>query len=286
MVTESEANVASPLFSPWAGGVGGVRMGLTRIPADDWLQQPADMATRLAHKRALYRQQPQSVIQQLPVAAEVARELLELLQTRVPTHAPRQSARSELQSAADTFAHLPDIAQAGLLVAEDLCVMQTGDNGDYQLVAASLTAPSYWRLADKIGKNLKDIHTPVVMLQDRIGSQMSTFFERLEADTLFMRGNWHVHSSPDWYAEPGQQEDYSNIQRCFVRTERQTLRRLPRSRAIIFTILVTVTSIGDLSALQLAELAMAYQHLHPADAAARHREMVEPPLRALIAAGS
>ena len=71
-------------------------------------------------------------------------------------------------------------------------------------------------------------------------------------------------------------------ERVWVRTERQTLRRLRNSDAIVFTILVEATQLAQLagSPALVQDLVLAYEGLHPADQAMRHWQTYETPLRA------
>ncbi len=130
------------------------------------------------------------------------------------------------------------LVRTALMVPDDLCVLAPSPQG-YRLVAASLCSPSYWRLADKIGRSIADIHAPVRGLEAALGPMMARFFEKLPVGQIFARRNWNIHREavrfhPDpevW--DPAPEGDA--CARLFVRTEFQTLRKFD-NQALLFTI--------------------------------------------------
>ncbi|MEM7286693.1 MAG: DUF3445 domain-containing protein [Actinomycetota bacterium] len=148
-------------------------------------------------------------------------------------------------------ADLHPLDRAGRSVQEDLCVMQRRSHGWY-LTAASLCFPSRWRLRDKIGRHVTEVHGPVHGYDQRLASKVDTFFDRLSASPVWRR-NWFVHPDaslfqPDRPAEgdPVIRADQA-IDMLVVRSERQTLRRLdPVDDAILFTIRVQQATLREL----------------------------------------
>ena len=134
---------------------------------------------------------------------------------------------------------------ASLNVADDLVVMQPDDQGKYRLTAASLCSPSDWRLEEKLGATMAEVHGPIPRLNGEIGAQIDRFFARLPSDRFTERFNWSLvpHSAHlsrgEWQVDPASDQ-------LWYRAERQSLRRLPRSGAIAFTIRVHIC---DLTAL-------------------------------------
>ena len=134
---------------------------------------------------------------------------------------------------------------ASLQVADDLVVMQSDDQGKYRLVAASLCSPSDWRLEEKLGATMAEVHSPIPRLNAEIGDQIDRFFARLPTDRFTQRFNWSLMPHPDLMSRDEWQVDPASDQ-LWYRAERQSLRRLPRSGAIAFTIRVHIC---DLTAL-------------------------------------
>ncbi len=87
---------------------------------------------------------------------------------------------------------------ASLQVPDDLCLMQRF-NDAYRLTAACVCSPSYWRLAEKIGRTLDGIHDPVPTLNDKLSVKMAQFFTRLPPAAIFERRNWLMHTNPALY---------------------------------------------------------------------------------------
>ena len=134
---------------------------------------------------------------------------------------------------------------ASLQVADDLVVMQPDDQGKYRLVAASVCSPSDWRLEEKLGATMAEVHGPIPRLNDEIGDQIDRFFTRLPTDRLIQRFNWSLMPHPDLMSRDEWQVDPAS-DRLWYRAERQSLRRLPRSGAIAFTIRVHICELTAL----------------------------------------
>ena len=136
---------------------------------------------------------------------------------------------------------------AGRLVQEDLCLIQAGSDGPI-FTAAVLCFPSRWRLMDKIGKPLSAVHGPVPRYADRLAAPVDRFMRHLKPNHIASRLNWSLLDDPalfqpsgKWRADSSASITTENAgQHVFLRVERQTLRRLPSSGAVLFGIRVHV----------------------------------------------
>jgi hypothetical protein len=107
----------------------------------------------------------------------------------------------------------------------------------------------------------------VPSLNDRIGAQMQRFFASLPAAQTFERRNWSIHASDVLY-----QPEYDGwartkaFDRLYVRSERQTLRRLSAD-SIVFTIRVTVVPLAPIQRFPsaAADLLLAFDRMTPID---------------------
>ena len=130
------------------------------------------------------------------------------------------------------------LVRTALMVPDDLCVLAPSPEG-YRLVGASLCSPSYWRLADKIGRSITGIHAPVSGLESALGPMMSRFFEKLPVGQVFARRNWNIHREAErFHPDPEVWDPAPDAEACgrlFVRTEFQTLRKFD-NQALLFTI--------------------------------------------------
>jgi len=134
----------------------------------------------------------------------------------------------------------------------------TGESGvEYVLTAAVLCAPSRWDLHEKVGRSMREIHQPVPHY-DSIAAAADRFFVRLAEGDIIERTNWTVLDSPEgfqpvpgegWDATLAGVPDEQLAAHLWLRLERQTLRRLPATGDVLFTILTTSTRLDSLSSL-------------------------------------
>ena len=252
-----------PDYTPFQPGPFRLSMGLMPLDLKDWIEPDEDLVIELREKERLLSQQHTEVFATLPQAAAGSAEVLELLVDHLPTRFPELYTRDR-----DQFNNLAtgqhwDITQhtlhlldlAGRLVQEDLCLMQrNAATKVYHLIAASLCFPTRWRLADKIGKRLNTIHAPIPGYEEQIASTMDKFFDRLKVDKPVWRLNWSLMDDPTLFQPTGQGRTGANTditaqnagEKLWLRMERQTLRRLPRTKDILFTIHVHVKPLAQL----------------------------------------
>jgi hypothetical protein len=221
------ATVAAAFFAdpPWRGGAPRYKVGLNPVELTDWLPDAASPAD-IERKLQLYRSCFQNVVSETPTGARFVPAFTDLLRTfcderGMPTPA----------------AGFGSLADAALWVPDDLCLMVQTD-GLWRLEAASLCAPSFWTLRDKMGACLSGLHAGHQGLNQLLGDRMQAVFDRLPLGRVLERRNWFLHG-PSGYFEPHDREIAAPaaIGDCLIRTERQTLRRLD-DRCIVFTIRV------------------------------------------------
>ena len=218
------------------------RMGLRPLDPAAWLHVDADAPATLAMKAHLLAERGAEVLQAGPADKEAARELLALVVDHLRSHWPDHWAAvaAELDGPAADERHPLDLA--GRLVQEDLCLHRVID-GRVVLTAASLCSPNRWRLSDKIGLPMTGIHGPVPAFDGDLGDVVDTTLARLPPERPVWRANWGLVEDPALYqplhggvgalavTAPDDAAD-----RLWLRVERQTLRRLPATGAVVFTI--------------------------------------------------
>jgi hypothetical protein len=151
-------------------------------------------------------------------------------------------------------ASLPPLYAAARRVADDLCLMEKRD-GAWRLSALSLSAGSFFTARDAIGKSLRELHLPVTGFGERFLNRVERIFEGLRSDLVLERRNWTVLNTavlhtPDpapIRARIGDIDPAQAGRALSLRVERQTLRRLPDTRAAIFTIRVWVSPLERLA---------------------------------------
>jgi hypothetical protein len=142
---------------------------------------------------------------------------------------------------------------AAQLVQEDLLIMRRGEDA-WRLVAASLSFPSSWSLAEKFGKPLHEIHKPVPGFgpNTRNAALIARIFDNLQVEIPVLRWNFSLYGDGELHhSEPGNPrgrgfgDDPASI---FFRVERQTIRKLAVSGDILFTVRIYAEPLSVLAA--------------------------------------
>ena len=212
-------------------------MGLRPLDLALWLQIDERYDDELALKETLLERDYDAVVATNHEGDAASSELLEEIKSFLTSHHPRLIRREPLSEHA--------IVQASRLVQEDLCVLVRED--EWRLRAACVCFPSRWDLASKIGTTLNDIHSPVPLYDEELARPTNAFFDRLTPERSFWRLNWTLLDSPALHQPTSARVAPSgDLAQWYFRVERQTLRQLPVTRAIVFTIRTYVASAQSL----------------------------------------
>lgn len=215
-------------------------MGLRPLDLAQWLEGGDDARAQIDRKRELFASRRAEVHAHIPGSAPACAELHDLVRDHLMRHDPT--------SLADATTDPDPLVAASLLVAEDLCVLERAEAG-WTLTAATVCFPSRWRLADKIGTTLDAIHGPVPGYEEAIAAPTRSFFDRLSVEKPVWRLNWTLLDDPTLFQPaPGRPATAADPLDLIFRVERQTLRRLPGTGAVVFTIRTYCTRAGVLAA--------------------------------------
>jgi hypothetical protein len=244
---------AEVIYLPFEGGPYRMAMALTTVPESAWFEIDARYADELAERRRLLGERHDDVFAALPGSDAARAETLQEVVANLTTHVPHWFARdggvlsNALTGETWDLAAAPydPLEIAGRLVQEDLCIIQQGDEGPV-FTAAVLCFPSRWRLAEKLGRPLVSVHGPVPFYAERLAVAVDRFMARVRPGHIASRLNWSVLDSPAMFQPGGKWREQHNAavtpenagDSLHLRVERQTLRRLPLSNAILFGIRV------------------------------------------------
>ena len=248
-------------------------MGIVALDLDEWLQPDEYFYKELLEKEALLANQKSEVFQSIQGSQLAQQEVLDLIidyMNRFHSELVRIDGDKifvdgiKRNFSRKEFTEMP-LDLAGRIVQEDLCLMASGDTG-YTLEAASLCFPSRWRLIDKIGKRMVDIHSPVPDYENKLARPVDRFFDKLDINKPVWRVNWSLTDDPDLYQPIRKTStDYSRSinsknagDLIFLRCERQTLRRLPHTGWILFSIKTYVDKVSALVYQPEALVALAH----------------------------
>jgi hypothetical protein len=184
-------------------------------------------------KRALVAERPQEVIACVEGAEEACEEVAAGVLASI-------GANPSMESGIDA------LVDSALQVADDLCILLPDENGVPRLSAAVLCSPNRWRLADKIGGTMASIHSPVARYDTDLNSPVNSVMMRLSPERPIWRANWGISNHPALFqpdTPPITPE--MNAADMWFRVEWQTLRRLPLTGGILFTIRTYVEKLSD-----------------------------------------
>lgn len=159
-----------------------------------------------------------------------------------------------------TLNELHPLDFAARLVQEDLAIMlppnPKEDKKGWWLAAASVAFPSRWSLREKFGKPMEEIHSPVPLYDMYLENPVDKFFDFMPSDRIFSRRNWSIHDTPELHQDGSEKNKGSEInsknagEKLWLRVERQTLRRVAETGAILFTIRIHLRKLKEISAIK------------------------------------
>lgn len=212
-----------PPYLPFLQGPPSFKPGLRPIPESRWLLPDTEKEDWLPGKRILMASRPEDVIAG-DVDGEAARELLSLIGEAVG-ESPVPGWGSALEAAAS-------------LVSDDLCILGEGEEGAWALEAAVVAAPTYWHLDDVIGETLGGLHSPVPGGDPELARRIKRIFDYLHPDKTLERFNWTVQAEGTRFTPDPPPVEGMTPEQLFLRVERQTVRKLPETETVCFTIRV------------------------------------------------
>jgi hypothetical protein len=234
-------------------------VGTRTLDPATWIEFGPDADDQLELKRRLLETRHPEIVAVLDgapgpgrAAVEAAsEELLELLLRHLAETAPERPAEYASPGTGPVepgSSDLHPIDRAARLVPEDLCLHLPGEDGVLRLVAASVAFPSGWSLTEKLGLPIGAVHDPVPAYAPQIGRAVDRVIESLTAQ----RGLWRLNGSIFGDAElfrptyPVRAVPAKVPDDVVLRVERQTLRRLPRTGAVVFTIRTYVDPLASI----------------------------------------
>ena len=132
------------------------------------------------------------------------------------------------------------LEEAASLVSDDLCLLEANRPHDWRLIAGALCAPTYWTLPERIGLDLGALHTPVPGGDPDLSARVGRIFSGLKPDIVLERFNWTVQASDKHYTPDRPSVANKQMSDLHLRVERQTIRKLPKTGAVVFTIRISV----------------------------------------------
>ena len=266
-----------------------MQMGMRVVPSSEWLQACIDLEAYYQHKQQVHTEYGNKVFDGLPESQAAQQELScmlrqHLLQDHDQVYAKMGGHITHLPSGIlldiPGKNRLDSLFETSLWVADDLLLMQEL-GGEYCLTAASLCSPSSWRLQDKLGKPMARIHDPIPDIHKKLTPKIDQFFSSMASGQVVERYNWSLQEAQELaqFPQPISLPLHADTP-LYYRMERQSLRRLPESQAIVFGIRVYVFEMTSLGQVQgaLPALKEAIDDLPPGLRDYKNIEFYQPAL--------
>lgn len=225
-------------FAPWVNPATRRLPGTMPAGPRGWLMVDDAYAGQMALRRRLIAEETPRVHALTSRAEEAAAELYEAVLDLLPDLGVTVS---DGQATGPDGVPVPldpaaPLLSLGRVVQEDLCIMQEGESGEYDLTGAVLCFPSGWTLAEKIGRPMIRIHVPVKKYDPELARRVGRLMEGVQPGRPMLRGTAHWSGAPLFNPRTEAQGNTPGDHRPLIRVERQCLLRLPRTRAVAFTI--------------------------------------------------
>ena len=211
--------------------------GISAFEIKDWLHVDDAFARQMAERSRLLSDQRGDVLALDNSAFEAAQELLIMVLDLAYDGARNTVTRPD--GAQVVVDHDDPLGTLGHLVQEDLCILQKiGD--EHVLTGAVLCFPASWMLSEKFMHPLIGIHDTVDDYDEGIAKRVQRLFDGVQAGRPLWRFNALWYTRADLYQPHSvhdvRQKPVDTATAPYFRSERQCIFRLPKSRAVVFSI--------------------------------------------------
>ena len=222
------------------------RIGLKPLDLAHWFEVDDQLDPYRAEKDRLTSSKRDAVFREEPGTEAAQAEVRALIEANLRDHHPAVAFPADGGGSG--------ILEAARMVQEDLLLLRRDDSG-WRLVAATLHFPSSWSLAEKFSLPLDQIHgnVPAFGPGTRNASLMARIFDGLKVEQPVQRMNWSLYPTATLHHPYSARSREANPDRhtldaaSFIRVERQTLRKLPQSGDILFTVRIYLDPLAQLA---------------------------------------
>ncbi len=237
------------------------RLGLRPLDLADWLQVTDRYDHEVALKQRYADEHPEVTLQFLAGTEPEGQEVLDAVVAHLHARDPERFAGVT----ADPGGRHP-LDAAGRLLQEDLVLLVERD-GRLVCGGGSVCFPNRWDLPSKLGRTMAEIHAPVAQLNEQLEAPIERVMERLQPDKSYWRLGYGLIDSDELFQPAGRSDPGPPVgpEHWWLRVERETLRRFPATRCVLFTIHTYLTRLADVAGTEHgAQLAAAIESM-PAD---------------------
>ncbi|KAJ5084128.1 hypothetical protein NUU61_008707, partial [Penicillium alfredii] len=245
------------------------------VSVDDLIEMDKNYLQRITLRRRIMKEHPETVLAaEKCVKSSTDDFYVWLVGAYLPTRSPRMFTLTQEEKEKpssihnlvtnETFSLCPadnplDTLRilSGLVEDDLLFLLPSDDGGGYMLKGFVSCFPNGFNTATKFNLELRDIHTPIPQYREKLEKSMDRYFEKLKAGKFIQRANWTITTTDHLFTVSGTHlpmRPLSHLRYNFitllslarVRCERQSLHRLPQSRAILFSFKTYLYSLPEI----------------------------------------
>lgn len=236
-----DSDVSTPRFEPHREHRGETfrwRLGIRSLDPVEWFIFDENADRELNLKKQLSVDFPHTTFGTIDGVSDEIEEVT----SAISNHLSAVHADRFLRLRVD--ASLNPLVAISMHVQEDLIVMVERD-GKLIFGAGSVHFPNRWDLRSKLGLSMREVHAPVASLNDQLEPAIDDFLARLSVGKPVWRLGWGVIDNAHLY-QPTDGTAPARLGRVapadhYLRVERETLTRFPRTRCVLFTIRTFLT---------------------------------------------
>jgi dimethylamine monooxygenase subunit A len=241
-------------FAPWIDPVARKLPGMRPVDLADWIVVDDAFAAQMRLRDSLTAAQPDVVLRLDNGARPAAEELLTMLVDtlgQLPGFDVQADGLRRPDGITVRLERSDPMATIARLCQDDFCILEKQD-AEHVLTAAALCFPASWSLAQKFLRPLIGIHTPVPSYDSGIAARVQRLFDAIRPGQVLCRANVFLYHDADLHQprREGESRPRPGGAADFVRSERQCLRRLPTSGAVVFSIHTYVVRRKNLTGAQ------------------------------------
>lgn len=244
---------------------GHVVMGIQKRTRSEWIRIDNGYLARIEDRRQLVKDKPDLIIGTGPKVDAAIVELYEevmvrYLPARFPTMFQEVKSKGVVRNLATgttyPVANLASVSTSAMLtymsenVEEDFYFMCPDPDGkQFRLQGYIACFPGGFLSPSRVGESMREIHAPVPGFDQKLGLSVDRYFVRMVPGDFIGRMNWSLQVDgedlfrvdgnnyyPGTTQEVGDDKFDPRFSECFLRCEHQTLTKLPRTHAVIFTV--------------------------------------------------
>ncbi|MGI3171427.1 heme-dependent oxidative N-demethylase family protein [Pseudooceanicola sp. C21-150M6] len=216
--------------------------GTRPLGTENWLLRDDAFAAQMALRDRLIAQSRERVIGLLPEGQAAALELLDTVLRHLGADAGYivlAEAVRRPDGVMVTLDRSDPLGTLGRLVQSDFCLLEkTEGQAEHVLTGAVLCFPAGWTLAEKLGRPLIRIHKPVPAYDETLAKRVQRLFDGVQVGRPLWRFNHLGYVDPALFQPRREGENKYGAKRehRYIRSERQTMLRLPETGAVVFGI--------------------------------------------------